>query len=84
MSASSVSRSLQLGGARLVYRSIDGTRSGRLPFLFQHGMGGDADQPLSYVGDTPPTRMISLTPTVKVRATTSSRTPPVSTGSPTT
>ena len=23
-------------------------------------MGGDADQPLGYVGDTPPTRVISL------------------------
>ena len=56
MSASSVSRSLELGGARLVHQTVEGTRSGRLPFIFQHGMGGDADQPLGYVGDTPPTR----------------------------
>lgn len=60
MSPSSVSRSLEVGGARLVYQSVEGTRSGRLPFIFQHGMGGAADQPLSYVGDTPPTRVIAL------------------------
>ena len=31
-----------------------------LPFIFQHGMGGDANQPLGYVGDTPPTPVIAL------------------------
>ena len=60
MSASSVSRSLDVGRARLVHQTVEGTRAGRLPFIFQHGMGGDADQPLGYVGDTPPTRVISL------------------------
>jgi hypothetical protein len=48
MSASSVSRSLGLGRARLVQQTVEGTRAGRLPFIFQHGMGGDADQPLGY------------------------------------
>jgi pimeloyl-ACP methyl ester carboxylesterase len=60
VSAASVSRELDVGGVRLVHLSVQGTRSDGLPFLFQHGMGGDADQPLSYVGDSPPTRVIAL------------------------
>ena len=57
----STSRSLEIGGASLVYQTVDGSRrSDRLPFIFQHGMGGDADQPLGYVGDTPPSPVISL------------------------
>ena len=31
-----------------------------MPFIFQHGMGGDANQPLGYIGDAPPTPVISL------------------------
>jgi pimeloyl-ACP methyl ester carboxylesterase len=31
-----------------------------VPFIFQHGMGGDANQPLSYIGDAPPSPVISL------------------------
>ena len=60
MSTPSVNRPVEVGGARLVYQSVDGTRSDQLPFIFQHGMGGDADQPLGYVGATPPTRVIAL------------------------
>lgn len=30
--------------ARLVHQTVEGTRSGRLRFIFQHGMGGDANQ----------------------------------------
>ena len=38
---------------------VDG-RVRRLPFVFQHGMGGNIDQPLGYVGERPPTPVISL------------------------
>ena len=31
-----------------------------MPFIFQHGMGGDANQPLGYIGDAPTTPVISL------------------------
>jgi pimeloyl-ACP methyl ester carboxylesterase len=31
-----------------------------MPFIFQHGMGGDANQPLGYIGEASPTPVISL------------------------
>ena len=31
-----------------------------MPFIFQHGMEGDANQPLSYIGAAAPTPVISL------------------------
>jgi pimeloyl-ACP methyl ester carboxylesterase len=56
---------LQTGGASLVYqtvgyRTISATGPGTVPFIFQHGMGGDANQPLGYIGNAPPTPVISL------------------------
>jgi pimeloyl-ACP methyl ester carboxylesterase len=60
VSAWPASGELEVAGARLAYLSVAGTRSDRLPFLFQHGMGGDAQQPLGYIGDAPPTRVIAL------------------------
>lgn len=59
MSAPSATGRLQIGGAGLVYQKID-AGSGSTPFLFQHGMGGDANQPLGYIGDAPPSPVISL------------------------
>jgi hypothetical protein len=59
MSAPLATGRLQIGGASLVYRTID-AGGGSMPFLFQHGMGGDANQPLGYIGDTPPGPVISL------------------------
>ena len=60
MSAPSAAARLQIGGASLVYQTIDATGGGSMPFLFQHGMGGDANQPLGYIGDAPPSPVISL------------------------
>ena len=60
MSAASVRGRLQIGGASLVYQTIDAAGGGSMPFVFQHGMGGDANQPLGYVGDAPPSPVISL------------------------
>ena len=60
MSAPSVTGRLQIGGAGLVYQTIDAAGGGSMPFVFQHGMGGDANQPLGYVGDAPPSPVISL------------------------
>jgi pimeloyl-ACP methyl ester carboxylesterase len=56
---------LQTGGASLVYQTvgyhtISATGPATVPFIFQHGMGGDANQPLSYIGDAAPTPVISL------------------------
>jgi hypothetical protein len=33
---------LQIGDASLVYLTIDAADGGSMPFVFQHGMGGDA------------------------------------------
>jgi pimeloyl-ACP methyl ester carboxylesterase len=60
MSARSVTGRLQIGGASLVYQTIDAAGGGSMPFVFQHGMGGDANQPLGYIGDAPPSPVISL------------------------
>jgi pimeloyl-ACP methyl ester carboxylesterase len=51
---------LQIGSASLVYRKIDAAGGGSMPFVFQHGMGGDVNQPLGYIGDAPPSPVISL------------------------
>jgi len=56
---------LQASGASLTYQTIGyqtigATSPGTVPFIFQHGMGGDANQPLSYIGDAAPTPVISL------------------------
>jgi pimeloyl-ACP methyl ester carboxylesterase len=59
MSAPSVTGQLQIGGASLVSQTIDAA-GGSMPFVFQHGMGGDANQALGYIGDAPPTPVISL------------------------
>jgi pimeloyl-ACP methyl ester carboxylesterase len=58
MSASSATARLQIGGASLVYQTAGA--GGAVPFIFQHGMGGDANQPLGYVGDSLPTPVIAL------------------------
>ena len=60
MSAASATGRLQIGGASLVYQTIDAAGGGSMPFLFQHGMGGDANQPLGYIGGAPPSPVISL------------------------
>jgi len=60
MSAASATGRLQIGGASLVYQTIDAAGGGSMPFLFQHGMDGDANQPISYIGDAPPSAVISL------------------------
>jgi pimeloyl-ACP methyl ester carboxylesterase len=60
MSAPAATGRLQIGGASLVYQTIDAAGGGSMPFLFQHGMGGNANQPLGYIGDTPPSPVISL------------------------
>jgi hypothetical protein len=52
MSAPSVTGQLQIGGASLVSQTIDAA-GGSMPFVFQHGMGGDANQALGYIGDAP-------------------------------
>ena len=54
---------LWVGDAQLSYEIIGDTHlaAGQvLPFIFQHGMGGDAKQPLGYLGDTPPTPVVAL------------------------
>ena len=56
---------LQARGASLIYQTIGyqtigATGPSIMPFIFQHGMGGDANQPLGYIGDAPPTPVISL------------------------
>ncbi len=54
---------LQVGdGATLTYRTRPAAPGGSdlLPFVFQHGMGGDTDQPLGYVGDRPPVPVVCL------------------------
>ena len=56
---------LQASGASLTYQTIGyqtigATSPGTVPFIFQHGMGGDANKPLSYIGDAPPSPVISL------------------------
>ena len=66
MSAPLATGRIQAGGASLVYQTIGyqtigATGPGTVPFIFQHGMGGDANQPLGYIGDAPPTTpVISL------------------------
>ena len=32
----------------------------RLPFVFQHGLGADISQPMSFFGGDPPFRLISM------------------------
>ena len=56
---------LQARGASLIYQTIGyqtigATGLSTMPFIFQHGMGSDANQPLDYIGDAPPTPVISL------------------------
>jgi pimeloyl-ACP methyl ester carboxylesterase len=56
---------LQARGASLTYQAIGyqtigATGPSTMPFIFQHGMGGDANQPLGYIGNAPPTSVISL------------------------
>ena len=56
---------LQARGASLIYQTVGYQTIGAagpsaMPFIFQHGMGGDANQPLGYIGDAPPTPVISL------------------------
>jgi pimeloyl-ACP methyl ester carboxylesterase len=53
---------LRIGPATLAYdsRSADSSAHRPVPFIFQHGMGGDTAQPLGYVGDRPPVPVISL------------------------
>jgi len=51
---------LQARCASLIYRTIGyqtigATGRSTMPFIFQHGMGGDANQPLGYIRDAPPT-----------------------------
>ena len=58
MSAATRTSVLEIGGASLVYQTAG--VGGPVPFIFQHGMGGDANQPLGYVGETPPTTVIAL------------------------
>jgi pimeloyl-ACP methyl ester carboxylesterase len=59
MTAPSATGRLQIAGTNLIYQTIDA--DGRTtPFIFQHGMGGDANQPLGYIGDAPPIPVISL------------------------
>jgi pimeloyl-ACP methyl ester carboxylesterase len=60
MSATPAPGRLQIGGASLVYQTIDAAGGGSMPFMFQHGLGGDANQPLGYIGNTPPSPVISL------------------------
>jgi hypothetical protein len=54
MSAPSATGRLQIGDASLVYQKIDAAGGGSMPFFFQHGMGGDANQPIGYIGDARP------------------------------
>jgi len=75
---------LQIGGASLIYQTIDAAGGGSMPFVFQHGLGGDANQPLGYIGDAPPSPVISLNGAATPRAATSTRPRPPSTPSPTT
>ncbi|MGH3340643.1 MAG: ROK family protein, partial [Propionibacteriaceae bacterium] len=56
---------LQARGASLIYQTIGyqtigATGPSTMPFIFQHGMGGDANQPLGYIGEASPTPVISL------------------------
>ena len=56
---------LQARGASLIYQTIGyqaigATGPSTMPFIFQHGMGGNANQALDYIGDAPPTPVISL------------------------
>jgi pimeloyl-ACP methyl ester carboxylesterase len=56
---------LQARCATLIYQTIGYQARGAaghstIPFIFQHGMGGDANQPLGYIGDAPPTPVICL------------------------
>jgi len=76
---------LQIGDASLVYLTIDAADGGSMPFVFQHGMGGDANQPLGYVGNAPPSPVISLNARGHApRVATSTQPRPHSTPSPTT
>jgi pimeloyl-ACP methyl ester carboxylesterase len=60
MSAPPATGRLQIGSASLVYQTTDAAGGGSMPFVFQHGLGGDANQPLGYIGDAPPSPVISL------------------------
>jgi pimeloyl-ACP methyl ester carboxylesterase len=53
---------LRIGPATLAYDTVsaDSSTDRPVPFIFQHGMGGDTAQPLGYVGDRPPVAVISL------------------------
>ncbi len=55
---------IRIGEISLTYETVPGIRpasgEGRLPFIFQHGMGGDTLQPLDYVGNNAPTPVVVL------------------------
>jgi hypothetical protein len=78
---------LQACGASLIYQTIGYQTIGAIgpstmPFISQHGMGSDANQPLGYIGDAPPTPVICLnarghSPSTEINA-------PASKSSPTT
>ena len=80
---------LPVRGASLIYQTIGyqaigAAGPGTMPFIFQHGMGGDANQPMGYIGDAPPTPVISLMRAATVPAPTSTLPQPASKSSPTT
>jgi pimeloyl-ACP methyl ester carboxylesterase len=47
-------------GARLEYEVRQGSGAGRGAFVFQHGMGGDRNQPLGYVRSPIPLDLVSM------------------------
>ncbi|WP_347038343.1 alpha/beta hydrolase [Glutamicibacter halophytocola] len=49
-------------GARLEYQIAEPVNKNldALPFIFQHGMGGDRNQPLGYIGQLPSARLICM------------------------
>jgi pimeloyl-ACP methyl ester carboxylesterase len=64
-----MSTPITIDGARLAYeqRGFGETRTGQvgtepvgIPLIFQHGMGGDAAQPLGYVGGRPAVSVVCL------------------------
>lgn len=57
--------SLSVGTTQLGYEqhsssSVATAARAAVPFVFQHGMGGNTAQPLGYVGDQPPTPVVCL------------------------
>ncbi|MFE4835892.1 alpha/beta fold hydrolase [Arthrobacter sp. NPDC056691] len=49
-------------GARLEHQTVQAATPspGRLPFIFQHGMGGDRSQPLGYIRQLERTTLVSM------------------------